>query len=134
MSADALFEAPAPVVVAAAPTTPGERRRARQHEAITQGAHPLGLALRRPIALHPEAVRSLDPALGGPRCGGCRFRVTLKPHDRAYPKCTQGAVEHTRVDEAGKTYRWHTYPRVSSGLGTDVRAYWPACAQFEAAP
>jgi hypothetical protein len=109
---------------------PAERRRIRLLEAMTRGQHPLGVALRSPIRLHDNAVRTLEAGDGGPRCGGCRFRTPMTHNAKSYPKCAYGPQERRRVDGAA-VYRWKDYPRSTNGEGTDIRAYWPACAQYE---
>lgn len=120
MSTDPLFEVAPPAP--APPSTAGERRRARQALCLAHGQHPLTAALRNPIPLHPDAPPAADRAAPGPRCGGCRFRQAFGGAARTYPKCTYGG----RRARAGVRY-----PRRTSGPGTDVAAWWPACADYQ---
>lgn len=91
--------------------SPDSSRTRRQREAITWGYHPLALVVPG-LRLHADA--SKDPAdwTTGPRCGGCRFRVT----GRRYPKCGLPTAV---------ILRW------TGGPATDCRAWWPACTDFE---
>jgi hypothetical protein len=130
-----LFAAPPALPAPAEPaTTAGQRRRARHGELVAAGQHPLVASLRYPIRLHSDAARSLDPADGGPRCGGCVHRRVETHHDTSYPKCYVDPIPREHVDERGKTWRWNDYPRITNGVGTDVRMYWPACTSWEQAP
>ena len=65
----ALFDLPDAPAVDAPPLSRDARRTARQAEAIHRGYHPLGVALRVNIPLHPEAPRSVDRLSSGLRCG-----------------------------------------------------------------
>lgn len=129
-----LFPAPEPVItVEAERGTPGARRRARQAMAIAAGQHPLSAALRSPIQLHPDARRDGQRGDdGSPRCGGCRFRVLTRPHDTTFPKCHAHPVQRTNVID-GQAWPYTEYPRSSSGPGTDVAAWWPACTDYQEA-
>jgi hypothetical protein len=96
--------------------SPTRRRTAHQRAVIGQGGHPLGLALRRPLALHADLAR---------KCGNCRFRVLVDlGTERRYPKCTVPRGPFSRTIAAPA-------PRVSAGSGTDVRKWWPACTDHE---
>jgi hypothetical protein len=100
------------------------RRTQRQRELLHAGLHPLTAALGTHIPLHPNAAPADNRDAGGHRCGTCRHRQHTYGHATNYPKCAVGA-------EPGQhCYRW---PRYSSGAGTDVRAWWPACTNYEAA-
>jgi hypothetical protein len=57
---------------------------------------------------HPLTRTRTRPDLG--TCGGCVHR--RKSTQGSYPKCGLGPI--------------------TSGPGTDVRAWWPACERFEA--
>lgn len=133
MTADTLFDVPEPERPEPAEKISADRRRTqRQHTAIANGLHPLGLALAgRQLLLHPDALVD-DRDAPGPTCGGCRFRRQFEHHNRTYPKCTFGAETVTRptYDRKG-TYQATQYPRLSNGAGTDVRAWWPACPDHE---
>lgn len=87
------------------------RRTIRQAQALAAGAHPLGLAVGHHIRLHPDAPPADDKTAPGPRCGTCWHRTLDTHHNRTYAKCTYGHGT-----------------RISHGAGTDVRAWWPACA------
>lgn len=112
---DALFDVAALPVEPAPKLTTGQKRRARQDEAVAHGQHPLSVALRVSIRLHPDAGTD-----GGPTCGGCRWRDPHNGgHASSYPKCWL-------PDVLGK------HSRISHGPGTDVKKAWPACADHEA--
>lgn len=123
--AEALFDA-APYQIELperGPNLSGQRRRTeRQHQAVANGLHPLGLALGHPIRLHPDAPR--DHESPGPRCGSCWYRHVLPYHRRSYPKCLYGLENETDNNPQGSA------PRVTHGAGTDVRAWWPACRDY----
>jgi hypothetical protein len=108
-----LKRAPVPEVLAPS-LSPDQRRTKRQYDALLQGQHPLGVTLNTPLPLHPDAASAEDPQAEGLRCGTCQFRQPLGHHTRSYPKCQAG-------DGA----------RVSHGAGTDVRAWWPACRDYQ---
>lgn len=123
--ADTLFDAtgyradPAPPP---AKVSPDVRRRQRQQQAIGAGSHPLSAALGYHIRLHPDAPRGDDRKAPGPRCGTCWYRRSISTNgNRAWPKCLYGATNETDTEPA-------VAPRVSHGAGTDVRRWWPACA------
>lgn len=109
---DALFDA-TPYEVAPEPDT-GElsadrRRTLRQQTNVNNGIHPLTNG-----PLHEQASSDRTPASPGTdpfTCGTCIHRRVTSYHDRKYPKCDLGPV--------------------SSGAGTDVRAWWPACNRYE---
>lgn len=119
--ADALFDVEALEPGPPAPKlTTGQRRIQRQAEALEHGQHPLAVALRIPIGLHRDApAERLDHDAPGVRCAGCRFR---DPHNggtaSSFPKCWL-------PDALGK------HSRITQGPGTDVRAWWPACAAYQ---
>lgn len=95
--------------------------RTRQSQCMRHGAHPLTAALGRTIPLHPDAAPQDDRDAPGLRCGGCLHRANVRADTaKSFPKCTFGA----RTRDA----------RTTRGPGTDVRAWWPACASFEANP
>lgn len=94
--------------------SPNQKRTRRQYAALLAGQHPLSLVLTRPLRLHDDAAPADDRRAEGLRCGDCRFRVLRNHGVRSYPKCTIGGRE-------------------SYGGGTDCRAWWPACRDFEAA-
>lgn len=114
MSEDlALFPEP-PRTLPAPPEklTAGEKMRRRQAARIVRGYHPLG----EPLRLHPDASRTGKRTGTGPRCGGCRFRE-LVGGSRGFPKCIHGEGQ----------------PRATHSETSDVRAWWPACVDYEAA-
>lgn len=106
-----LFPYPPP----APPTTSGERLREAQTAAVRHGQHPLAVARKQALPLHPFAQRSLTATLG-PRCGDCTHRRHVPGGSRAFPKCV-------RDDPV-----WRSH-----GGGSDVRASWPACSGYEEA-
>jgi hypothetical protein len=111
-----LFDVPADWYVPPPVKLSADRRRTiRQRRILTVGLHPLSLATRQSIRLHPDAAPAGDRAASGLRCGSCRFREVVPYRSRAYAKCLYG---------------W----RVSHGAGTDCRAWWPACRDYQAEP
>ena len=110
----ALFELPA-AVPAEKPLGRDARRTLRQAEAIRRGYHPLGVALRTYLPLHPDAPRGEDRKAPGPRCGSCVHRVIpLRDVAGTYPKCNYGG----------------DWRHATGGPGTDCRAWWPACHHY----
>jgi hypothetical protein len=92
-----------------------EKRKRLIAKRIATGEHPLGY----PVMLHPDA--SHNPYHDGtdtPRCGTCQFRVTLRHHDRTYPKCWYPDLDK------------YPHPRDSHSESSDIRAWWPACQQY----
>lgn len=88
----------------------------RQAFLVRLGWHPLARALKRNLRLHRDAIA--DPAVrrGGPRCGTCVFRQLRGGAERDYPKC------------------WLDPLKVTRGPATDVRAWWPACTEYQEDP
>jgi hypothetical protein len=118
MDEGSLFDIPAEAYVLPPPPenlSPGEKRQRRIAERIATGEHPLGY----PVMLHDGASRDPGNRDDGPRCGQCRFRVLLQHHDRTYPKCWFPDLER------------YPHPRDSHSETSDIRAWWPACRQFE---
>jgi hypothetical protein len=125
VTADALFSDDGlRVEVADDEATAGERMRRRQALRIAHGCHPLSI-YGVCIPLHADAPR--DAHRGDdrpyPRCGGCRFRRLVGGHERDYPKCLAGYDGH----------EWSTAVRASASTASDVRAWWPACADYQQA-
>ena len=111
-----LFDLPGAPASGAPRPTVGERQRARHAEAVRRGYHPLGVALRINLPLHGEAAPFDDRAAPGARCGTCVHRVVpLREVARTYPKCNFGG----------------DWRRATGGPGTDVRAFWPACKDYQ---
>jgi hypothetical protein len=123
--ADTLFDAehlrePPPIPAPAVPR--GERQRARFRGAIAVGMHPLSLTVSPYLRLHPDAQREIGGT--GPRCGGCRFRVSVGGHARSFPKCMWPEPDlRRRVNR----------DRFTHGPATDCRASWPACTDYQPA-
>lgn len=116
-----LFDGPAPPTTTEPepPMTTGQRRRQRQLTVIHFGGHPLSLLVgAKHIPLHPDAPRTDDTTVPGPRCGTCLHRLTLLHHDDSYPKCTL-------PDAAGRM------SRATHSEASDCRAWWPACGSYE---
>ena len=62
--------------------------------------------------LHPYMGTRTRPDLG--TCGDCvHRRSTTTNGNRSWPKC------------------WRYPSRITHGAATDIRAWWPACDQFE---
>lgn len=84
------------------------QRTLRQAANVAAGIHPLTLG-----PLHPSAVRTAErgDSPGRPyTCGTC----TLRRPSAGYPKCW--------ADDHG---------RITRGAGSDVRAWWPACPDYQ---
>lgn len=95
------------------------RRTLRQARAVAAGVHPLGL-LFPSVRMHPDAARDAtadDPKALPFRCGSCCLRQLASHHNRSHPKCTKD---------------WPA--RASHSAATDVRAWWPACADYVGNP
>lgn len=118
--ADGLFDLPADAYLIPSPPeelSRGERRRRLIYTRIANGEHPLGKGIR----LHPDAAKDIGDNKDGLRCGACRYRVTIRHHDKTYPKC------HFPTTFGGKP----TYPRDTGCESSDVRAWWPACIDHQ---
>lgn len=118
---DGLFPAPEPT-----PEKPvvrlseGRRLTLRQHQAVRLGAHPLAGARLHPEA-DPDRVATPDNATARPiRCGTCRWREQVSGGQNSYPKCMWKPAGHLGSP-----------PRYSSGPATDVRSWWPGCADWQ---
>lgn len=96
----------------------GRRLTMRQVLDLAKGRHPLTGG-----PLHELAAPAGDRAADGLRCGTCMFRAPIGGHTRAYPKCWW-------PNEGGGPFRG-TPLRVTHGPATDVRGWWPACADYE---
>ena len=109
--------------------SPDRRRTARQRALIAAGLHPLMVYagyVHKSVRLHPEAPGDCAPDAPRGRpftCGSCRFRVVVGWNSRSYPKCV--------VDLTDDGQTLDTSPRASHGAATDVRAWWPACRDYE---
>jgi len=118
MADDALFDIPATPIPEA--ISADRRRTLRQKQAVDLGGHPLGIVIDG-IRRHPEtlgqAYAANDPKARSLTCGSCIHRVLMGYHTADYPKCNAGGIA-----------------RISHGSGTDIRAWWPACTDHEAAP
>jgi hypothetical protein len=95
------------------PALSADRRRTlRQRADVTAGRHPL-----------TRGKLTDDP---GATCGNCRFRELVDHHRRTYPKCywvpgSYSADDYVRLGP----------PRRSNSASSDVRAWWPGCADHE---
>ena len=105
------------------PRLSGDARRIRrQEQAILHGQHPLAVALKTSIPLHLDGPADpLDRNAPGLRCGGCQFRG---PHNAG----TATTFTKCWWQPPGKP---GPKPRISKGPGTDVRAWWPACTEYQ---
>jgi hypothetical protein len=123
MSDPVLFEVPDDAWVIPPPKeelTRGERRKRLVASRISFGVHPLG----RPVLLHPDASRDPDDHETGPRCGGCEYRVIVEHNTRSYPKCWYPG-------RGGGVAVEYPHPRDTGCESSDIRKWWPACAQYE---
>lgn len=115
---DGLFEMPATPVVEEPKLSPDRRRTQRQAEAVAAGRHPLGLIFPT-IARHPD-TKGLEYSSADPRtdrdltCGSCAWRERNEYHGRVYAKCGKDGDR-----------------RVTNGAGSDIRAWWPGCSDWE---
>ena len=99
----------APLVFSVPKGSAGQRLRERQASDVREGRHPLTGG-----QIHPQSTRAAkaSDAKDLPfRCGSCIHRLLLRHHDATYPKCGRSTMTH--------------------GGATDVRAWWPACPQWE---
>ena len=123
----ALFDAGPPAIPAG--PQPKEsatvRRTRRQAALLAAGRHPLSSPMGVSLFLHAEAAPADDRTAPGRRCGNCRFRQILGHHSRSYAKCMAPGLM------SAESYEQHGPPRVSHGEATDVRAWWPGCADHE---
>jgi hypothetical protein len=107
------------------PLDPGlsadRKRTIRQAAALAAGRHPLQPVAGRSLPLHTEAAPHDDRTAPGRRCGDCKYRVPLRHHERTHVKCLYGMT--------GSDVR--TAPRASNSAASDVRAWWPACADHQ---
>lgn len=107
----ALFDLELPPATTPAEREPAGRRRIRRQAALlARGRHPLA-AMFGPLFLHPEAAPVDDRKADGLRCRTCVFR---QHNGWGYPKCEYG-----------------NGARASHGEATDVRAWWPACTEYQ---
>jgi len=86
------------------------RRTQKQLARLQRGLHPL--FLDTPHRLHSEAAPWDDRTAEGRRCGGCLFLAS----NGRYLKCGYGDGV-----------------RITYGPGSDLRKWWPACTEHEAA-
>jgi hypothetical protein len=124
MTEDALFSDDGLRIAVEAPAdmTAGERLRIRQAARIRAGMHPLSIGGSL-IRLHPDAPREAHKDDGGtyPRCGSCTYREVIGgAHESRFPKCLFGYDGR----------RWSSAGRATNSAATDVRAWWPACADY----
>lgn len=114
MSADQLFELGEgdhrPPVEPQPKLSTDRRRTLRQKQALVAGKHPTSLYFGRTVRLHPDAAPAEDRKAEGLRCGGCAL---LSKNGWGYLKCSNVGESH--------------------GPATDMRAWWPACVNHEAA-
>lgn len=106
MTTDALFEGHDERLPEPPKMTRGEALRARQQARIDAGQHPLAYLVAGGLPLLPEPGRMT--------CGMCAHRV-MRRLGGSYPKCDVGS-------------------RATGGESSDVRAWWPACVDFEDKP
>lgn len=110
------------------------RRVQRQLEAIALAGHPLGL-IYTDVRAHPDAngiTATVHNAQSRPiRCGTCVFREPTGYQGRSFPKCSWRPED----DVPGPNGRHRTAPpRYSHGAGTDIRAWWPGCSDWQGKP
>lgn len=108
-----LFPIDAPAADPTEGMSAGRRLTWRQSHQLRLGFHPLSITCGI-IKLHTDAAPWDDRKADGLRCGSCTLRISHGAH--SYPKCDLGDGI-----------------RISHGQATDCRAWWPACASYEAA-
>lgn len=104
-----------------------QRRAERQLRRFALGFHPVGLAHKVTLKVHPQAAPADDREAPGLRCGTCVFRTILDYRKKQYPKCMG----------PGHAYEGHRDPQdrlTVRGKGIDVPAWWPACTDYQQAP
>lgn len=111
------------------PLSSDARRTRLQRDRINAGFHPLLVAVHganHHTKVHPDAPTDCAPDAPRSRpftCGSCRFRMLFTNGNGVWPKCTYGIPDqYPNLDKS---------PRTSHGAATDVRAWWPACADYE---
>lgn len=147
MTGDALFEdegfrTQAPPEVD--DRTAGQKLRDRQQSRIGAGLHPLSMHGAR-IPLHDDAPRDArkDDGRDYPRCGGCAHRQMVGGHASDFPKCLVGYWRRELTDgeraalrgtfRESATHTTYMGPRYSMSAASDVKAWWPACKDWQAA-
>lgn len=108
--------------------SPDQRRTLRQREDIAAGRHPLTRGPLHPFAA-PEIARPDNPKSMPFTCGSCRFRESIAYHGKSYPKCLRDGT-YGGHDAASVTLS--DLKNITHSATTDVRAWWPACAGYEA--
>ena len=95
--------------------SPAQRRTQRQHQAVQDGLNPLTMQPQHDHA--PADCCAKDRHLRQYTCGTCAFFLVLNTGRGRALKCGYGDGE-----------------RISYGPATSIRAWWPACQQFEPDP
>jgi len=113
MSADGLFEMAEPATDPTEGMSAQRKLTQKQATRLAQGLHPLSITNGH-IRLHPDAAPAATRTAEGLRCRTCAHLNYQGPH--GYAKCGFGDGV-----------------RISHGPATDVRLYWPACVDYEAA-
>jgi hypothetical protein len=103
----------------------GQRVTLRQRADVEAGRHPLTRG-----RLHPLASRHRDPA--APKsdpftCGSCAFRQVVGYHGQSFPKC----LWYPPAGIPPETLPLDRFPRVAHSQQSDVRAWWPACPDYQ---
>ena len=89
----------------------GRRLTLRQRTQVEAGVHPLTGG-----KTHPEWGT----------CGDCRFRKIVQYRSGRWPKCVWTPPGWSAEDAEMKAP-----PRATHGSASDVRAWWPACSDFD---
>lgn len=109
---DALFDVEQTSPVESPALSADRKRTQRQKRDVDDGYHPLLTVL---YGRYPETRIHERGADGEPyTCGSCAFRELLSYRNRKFAKCVMS-------DGA----------RITHGAATDVRAWWPACRDWE---
>lgn len=109
-SAEGLFHVDTPEPAPPAPKESTDRRRTRrQKQALAAGKHPISVYVQRTVPLHADAAPADDRTAPGLRCRTC-VRLTRR---WGYLKCANVSDTHSAA--------------------SDIRAWWSACVNYEAA-
>lgn len=128
---------PIPVPVKEPGLSAGRRRTQRQAALVDRGYHPLLAALfgeQISTRVHVNAPPDCAPDAPKARpftCGSCRFRQVIGWNSRTYPKCVFDLWDTTQDAAVTESRTLDSSPRASHGGATDVRAWWPACRDYE---
>lgn len=120
-----LFDTPGPLVNRPQPL-PGSkdsRRTARQAADIEARRNPLTRGPAHPDA--PAVVSRWDGYRRPGTCGDCKYLLSMAAGNKSFKKC--GFVSADLPPDP-------TGPRITGGVGSDVRCWWLACSDYRPGP